>query len=331
MPSIANIEGLFDAPPESARGPIGMTAVRDGIIVGALTVVTAALCARFNVSELLRRWTAPWERIQLDEWPAILIVLATGLFWFALRRFREARRALVHREAAESRANLALAHVRRLSHKHIEVQEQERRGIARELHDELGQYLQVIKLDAVGLRDTASSDPGVLALRAQAIVDNCNHLHAMLTGLLQRLRPVGLDELGLLAALEHCIQGWQSRLPTTTLTLTVTGDFDDISEAVALAIYRLVQESLTNIAKYAGASVANVQLRRENPRSIFIAVTDDGVGFDVGTPTQGLGLIGMRERISALGGHYTLDSAPGRGTRVHASIPVNQADASRIL
>ena len=328
MPNIASVEASCDARPEPGAepGPLPLTATRDGLIVVALTVVTAALCARFDVSELLHRWTAPWERIQLDELPAICLVLALGLCWFALRRFRETRSELVRRRAAESRAGLALAHVRRLSQRHIEVQEQERRSIARELHDELGQYLQVIKLDAVGLRDKPPSDSRSLADRAEAIVDNCNHLHAMLTGLLQRLRPVGLDELGLVAALEHCIQSWQPRLPATTLTLTVTGEYDDVSEAASLAVYRLVQESLTNIAKHAGARRAAVQLRRDGDAELgeclVVEVTDDGAGFDVGAPTQGLGLIGMRERISGLGGRSSLDAGPGRGTRVRAWIPI---------
>jgi len=329
MPSLASVVDMFDAPPKPTRRPIGMTVMRDAILVAGLTILTAVLCARFNVSELLHRWTAPWERIQLDEWPAILLALASGLLWFALRRFSEARRALAHHEAAESRASLALAHVRRLSRNYVEVQEQERRSIARELHDELGQYLQVIKLDAVGLRDSAAFDPGALAVQAQAIVNNCNHIHAMLTGLLQRLRPVGLDELGLVAALEHCIQGWQPRMPATTLAQTVTGEFNDVSEDVALAIFRLVQESLTNIAKHAGATKATVQLWRANANSIVVTVSDDGIGFDVETPTQGLGLIGMQERISALGGHFILDAVSGRGTRVEASIPVTQGGEFR--
>lgn len=330
--STASTDGLNPSPSISTvETPRGSVAVwTDALIVVLVTISAAFLCARFNVSEMLRRWTAPWERLQLDELPAVLVILSAGLAWFAARRYREAQREVARRRTAEAQVGLALTHVRRLSQQHVALQEQERRAIARELHDELGQYLQVIKLDAVSLRDAPTRDPVLRSTQAGAIVDNCNHLHTMLTGLLQRLRPVGLDELGLAAALEHCVSTWRTRLPGIDVQLTASGEYGDVSEACALTAYRLVQEALTNIAKHAGAHSVRVLLERtQGPKSrdaMHVEVTDDGKGFDMKSPAGGLGLIGMRERVEGLGGRLEVSGSPGMGTRLGAWIPAMTAD-----
>lgn len=301
----------------------------DILIVVAFTAAVAALCALLNVSELLHQLTAPWERIQLDELPAILLALALGLAWFAWRRYREAQRELARRRAAEARASVALDHVRRLSRQHIHVQEQERRAIARELHDELGQYLQVVKLDAVALRDDAERSAEGVAARTGAIIDHCNRIHDGLTGLLQHLRPVGLDELGLSAAVEHCVSSWRARLPGTDVDLAVTGDYGDVAEASALTAYRAVQEALTNITKHAHATAVRVILQRVRPTGsvdqISVEIGDNGTGFDTGAPTRGLGLIGMRERVEGLAGSLEVKSSVGHGTRLVARIPASDS------
>jgi signal transduction histidine kinase len=194
----------------------------------------------------------------------------------------------------------------------------------------LGQYLQVIKLDAVSLRDATTHDPVLHSTQAGAIVANCNHLHTMLTDLLQRLRPVGLDELGLAAALEHCVSTWRARLPGIDVQLTTSGEYGDVPEACALTAYRLVQEALTNIAKHAGAGSVRVLLERtrapESRDALHVEVTDDGKGFDMKSPAGGLGLIGMRERVEGLGGRLEVSGSPGKGTRLGAWIPAMTAD-----
>src|SRR5579863_10556868 len=126
---------------------------RDALVVTCATAVMAILCVQFDFSEALRRWTAPWERFQLDELPAVLVVLAAGLAWLAARRYAEAGRELRRREIAELQLEAALTDNRRLSQQYVLLLEAERKGLARELHDELGQYLNVIKLDAVAFRE----------------------------------------------------------------------------------------------------------------------------------------------------------------------------------
>jgi signal transduction histidine kinase len=292
---------------------------RDTLVVICATAVMAFLCVQFDFSEALRRWTAPWERFQLDELPAVLVVLAAGLAWLAARRYAEAGRELRRREVAELQLEAALTDNRRLSQQYVLLQEAERKNLARELHDELGQYLNVIKLDAVAFREGHTTG---LRERAEAIIANCNHIHSVVAALIRQLRPVGLDELGLAAALEHCVDTWRLRLPEARLDLHVAGELDDLTEAVKLTVYRILQEGLNNVAKHARARRVVMEVERVG-ESIRVAIADDGVGVNTKAPTQGLGLIGMRERVAALAGQLEVSSDPGKGFELRARIPVD--------
>jgi two-component system, NarL family, sensor histidine kinase UhpB len=297
---------------------------RDVVVVAVATAVMAIICVQFDLSEAMRRWTAPWERFQLDELPAVLLVLALGLVWFAARRYGEAGRELQQRKLVEARLEAALSDNRRLSQQYVRAQEAERKSLARELHDELGQYLNVIKLDAVGIRD-GRLGPQALPEHAEAIVTNCDHIHSSLAGLIRQLRPVGLDDLGLEAALEHCVDTWRPRLPAVELTLSVLGELRDLDEAATLTVYRVVQESLNNIAKHAAAKQVRLTVTRRRANGsdeVVVTVADDGVGMDSQAQTRGLGLIGMRERLAALSGELEVNSAPEQGFELRARIPV---------
>ncbi len=296
------------------------------------TAAITVLSVELDLSEALRRWTAPWERFQLDELPAVLVVLAAGLAWFAVRRYLDAGRELRRRKLVEAQLEAALADNRRLSQQYVQLQEAERKSLARELHDELGQYLNVIKLDAVGIRDGRPEESAALRERAQGIVANCNHIHAALTALLRQLRPVGLDDLGLGAALEHCVATWRSRAPQVSFALELVGGLDDLDEALTLTVYRLVQEGLNNVAKHSNARRVTLRIARGKAAAIAdqdalaLSVTDDGVGADLGVPSSGLGLVGMRERVAALRGRLEVTSERGKGFQLSAWIPVASAD-----
>jgi glucose-6-phosphate-specific signal transduction histidine kinase len=301
--------------------------LRDAALVAIVTVATWVLCGLFNVTELLRHLTAPYERYQLDELPMVLLMLGLGLTWFAMRRYREARQEITRRKSAETQLAAALADNRRLAQQYVELQETERKSLARELHDELGQYLNVIKLDAVGIRDDTQASQAATHRRASTIVEICNHVHGALATLIRELRPTGLDELGLAAALEHCLETWRARLPDVSLQLDIAGDFGALPESITVTLYRLVQEALTNVAKHAAASRVNVRLERTGSRAagddtILAVVSDDGIGTSPGLPTRGLGLIGMRERVMTLRGTLVFNSSPGRGVELSARIPV---------
>lgn len=312
------------------KDPLRRVRWRDAVIVAVLTVATWLVCGIFNVTEMLRRLTAPYERYQLDEVPMALLAMGLALSWFATRRYHEARREIARRKSAEERLAAVLRDNRRLAQQYVELQEAERKALARELHDELGQYLNVIKIDAVGIRDDPRVDLEAVHGRASAIVDNCDHVHGALATLIRELRPAGLDDLGLAAALEHCVQAWRTRLPAVVLRLSVTGDFTALPEGLAVTAYRLVQEALTNVAKHSAARLVRIRLDRAASLeplddAVTVAVEDDGIGTDPNLAGRGLGLIGMRERVIARRGELAIQTSPGRGFKLMARIPIQTA------
>jgi signal transduction histidine kinase len=301
---------------------------RDFLCVVVLTLIVGALCSIFDVSELAYRWSRRAERYQLDELPVTLFVLAAGLAWFAWRRYRESHKELLRRRAAEEEAARLLAENRRLASQGIEAQEAERRHLARELHDELGQYLNAIALDAARIRDLSavSTDQEEIHRASLAVMQSAGFVYRQIGGMIRKLRPIGLDELGLPSAVEHCVEGWRERLPDASFKLTMGGDFDGFSDALNITLYRLVQEALTNISKFAREASVEIYLVRapadsERGGEIVVTVADDGPGVDLLKPRLGLGLVGMRERIEALGGEFHVASEPARGFLICARVP----------
>jgi two-component system sensor histidine kinase UhpB len=302
-----------------------ISARRDIVLIAVVAIIAAVICVKFNLSEALLNWTRPFERLQLDELPAVLLVIAISLIWFSSRRYFEAARQLRLRRTAEVQLAETLAENKRLAQQYVDMQENERKALARDLHDELGQYLNAIKLDAVSIRESAAADPGVHGV-ARAMIVNIDRVYGVVTGLIRQLRPVGLDDLGVTAALEHCVNDWRSRLPQTTIVLSISGDFEPLDETRGLALYRLVQEALTNIARHAKATSVEIRIAAGSAadfdQCVEILIADNGAGADMRAPRLGLGLVGMRERVSALGGSITLSSERGAGFQVKASLPM---------
>jgi len=196
----------------------------------------------------------------------------------------------------------------------VERQEDERRRIARELHDEVGGTLTWLRCALEALPDW----PGVGEARAS--VDSlASRVHALSLD----LRPAALDDLGLEAALARHVQRYTS-LTGIRADVQCVGLTRRLRSAIDTAVFRIVQEALTNVAKHAG--VTEVAVRVEgHTRWLRVTVEDAGAGFDphdVRLPGTGSGLIGMRERAALLGGSLTITSAPGVGTRVEARLPV---------
>src|SRR5882672_1943109 len=233
----------------------------DLAIVLIVAAACGALAARVELIEWLFTYTRPFERFQVDELAIVLVALAIGMTWFALRRYADARREVVMRNEAQAQLSESLAEQRRLAQRYVLLQEAERKALARELHDELGQYLNAIKIDAVALRDDEAPS-AARRMSATSIITNADHVYATIGSLIRRLRPVGLDELGLAAALEHIVDGARARTPSTRFKLAVEGDVEHLGETSDLTIYRLVQEGLTNCAKHAAASDVEIQLVR---------------------------------------------------------------------
>jgi two-component system sensor histidine kinase UhpB len=303
-----------------------ISARRDVVSVVAVAALAALACAKFDLSEALLSWTRPFERLQLDELPAILLVIAVSLMWFSTRRYLDALRQIRLRRMVEAQLAEALAENQRLAQQYVNMQESERKALARDLHDELGQYLHAIKLDAVSIRDQTGAQPSLCQL-AHVMIANIDRVYDMVTGLIRQLRPAGLDDLGVGAAVEHCVNEWRSRLPAAAIELTIRGEFEKtLDETRGLVLYRLVQEALTNIARHSGATkieirIATVQ-RADLGEGIEIIIADNGSGADMRAPQTGLGLVGMRERVSSLGGSLKLVSEPGAGFKIVAALPI---------
>jgi two-component system, NarL family, sensor histidine kinase UhpB len=297
------------------------------VAIIVVSVAAGIVFARLNLNEALFAWTRPLERFQLDELPLVLLVVAMCLIWFSARRYFEAREELVLRRITERKLEATLADTRRLAQQYVDSQESERKALAHDLHDEMGQYLNVIKLDAVSLRaHAASGDDPALRELAQAVVQNVDRVYGVVTGLIRQLRPVALDELGLPSALQQCVADWRRRLPGTTIELSASADLENLDESRALAVFRLVQEALTNMARHSKATRVDIRIDHEctasPPINAFaVVVADNGVGADLDQPRTGLGLLGMRERLAAFGGSLALRSSPGDGFTLTARLP----------
>lgn len=302
---------------------------RDATIVAIVTLLSALMFARLELNETLFHFSRTWEHLQLDELPITLLVLAAGLFWFASRRYREACREIQAREATEAKLAALLEQHKRLAQQHVQFQESERKALARELHDELGQYLHAIKTDAVAIQTKGAGDAPTLKRAAAAIVAHCDHLQEVLRSLIGQLRPVGLDVLGLRAALEYLLERAQTRTPERKLAVQIEGDLDSLDEPTSLTVYRLVQEGLTNASRHSGAQQVVIQLVHDVAENmLLVRFSDDGRGADPAVKPAGLGIMGMRERVEMLGGEVRIITALGAGFSIAARIPYRHRDAT---
>ena len=313
---------------------------RDAALVILITFLSFVLAARFQLNELLYSLTRHFEYVQLDELPIGMLVFSICLIGVAVGRYRHAQRELKARHIAESRLERVLAQNRELAQQNLRIQESERKHLARELHDEFGQYLNAIKLDAVAIRESAGRDADAALDSALAIIGAVDHVHGAVGEMIARLRPVGLYELGLVAAVEHCVDQWRQRQSTTRLTLELRGPLDDLPEALTLTVFRLVQEGLTNVFKHAAARHAVIRLERLGrtsgsgdisvagapavPDELQLTVSDDGRGMQANAPRSRFGLEGMRERVEMAHGRFELASTPGNGLSFTARLPVRE-------
>ena len=208
----------------------------------------------------------------------------------------------------------------RLRDHSLRIQEDERRNLARELHDELGQSLTAIRADAAGILARGDRLPEGVAESATAIAEVAARVYDQARLMMRRLRPPGLDELGLAAALEEHVTSWQRSRSDMVFNFDSQGRDDGLSSDIAIHVFRLAQEAITNILRHAEASTVELQLTM-SPRQLRISITDDGRGFDTENHRPGLGLSGMAERIDLLDGQLHLNSAPGHGSRIEAVIP----------
>jgi signal transduction histidine kinase len=251
------------------------------------------------------------------------LALGVGLALFTTRKIlkleEEAR--LRYTEVAEARG-----HLKDLSARLVQAQETERRALSRELHDEVGQSLSAVLVE---LRNLSVAIPGRSQEQSRRHIEAIKGLVEgtvrVVRNMALLLRPSMLDDLGLIPALK-----WQAREASKNSSLDVSVetelDSDDLPDEYKTCIYRVVQEALHNCARHSHASTVRIRVLQK-PDHLMLVVQDNGRGFDA-TQTKGLGLLGIQERVTRLGGECTVDSEPGKGTTLAVVLPFNITDRS---
>jgi signal transduction histidine kinase len=275
-----------------------------------LGAATQSLTAQFHSAQ-----TRLVSMVALALVAGLLLSVVGGYYILRLEQQGQLRyRALVH-----SRQELEA-----LSARLVEAQEAERRSISRELHDEVGQTLGALLVDLGQLSKLVSPDDSLVQGQIARIKSAAETAVKSIRDIALLLRPPMLDDLGLIPALE-----WQGREVSRHGNMEVEVHSENVSEQlpdeVKVCVYRLVQEALNNAATHAEAKNAKVSVVQSADK-IRVEIVDDGHGFDP-ERLRGMGILGMEERVRRLGGTFTIQSAPGKGTTVQAELPIHAAQA----
>ena len=299
--------------------------------------IAADETSAFAAAGVLRDRTMQWSRIAI----AVLVLLFVTAVLIAVRLARSRERLAIQRESERIEQRNALQQERdklerEVTHRtheltvlatHLQtVREDERSKLARELHDELGGLLTAAKLDVARVKNRLGEAGPEVAVRIGHLVKTLDAGIALKRRIIEDLRPSSLSNLGLKPALQILCSEFAKRSEIEVVT-----QLDEIrlADEAALSVYRLVQEALTNVAKYAGAHRVVVNLSVQGKHAV-ISVTDDGRGFDVSKQKAGAhGLAGMRFRVQSGGGTMILRSAIGKGTRVEAALPLGDPGANK--
>jgi PAS domain S-box-containing protein len=203
------------------------------------------------------------------------------------------------------------------------AQEEERKRISRELHDDLNQRLAVLALDVALLERDTPALSGELRERLHALKERVGGLSDGVRRIALRLHPARVEQVGLAPAVRFECEA-HARQSGIQILFRARRVPSDVPEETALCVYRVAQEALRNIVKHSGASCAEVYLEQAADE-LVLSVSDDGRGFDSALPSEGLGLISMRERIRMVNGVFALDSAGDSGTRIEVRVPMGAA------
>ena len=261
--------------------------------------------------------------LQNDIWETLLTALVLGAIIAGASVFRISsleKESAAHQKASEQ----AEVRLRHLSQQLVSSQEQERKALSRELHDEIGQLLTALRMELGNLgRGSAGAESDPHLDQAKKLAETTLRTTRDIA---MGLRPAMLDVLGLGPALE-----WQarefSRRYNTPIRLEVDGDLRDVPDPHRTYLYRIVQEGLTNCARHAQAKNIHVKLE-DSSTQVAVLVEDDGVGFDQKSGVAyGLGLLGMAERVRELCGKLSIQSEPGKGTRIFVVLPLKSESA----
>jgi len=199
--------------------------------------------------------------------------------------------------------------------------EDERRSLARELHDELGQYVSAIKIFAQNINNKSEGNKDIKA-SASSVTSAANQIYDGMHNIIRKLRPSALDNLGLSETIRDTVSNWQKQHKNLKFLLNIKGEINDLGEAININIYRIIQESMNNALKHSKATEITVHLSLLK-KSLKLEFSDNGVGFDkkILKNTKQFGLIGIKERIQSLKGTFDLQTSPSKGTSLIILIP----------
>jgi signal transduction histidine kinase len=272
--------------------------------------------------EATQTLAANFQRLQTRLVYMVALSLLAGLLlsliggFYILRLEKHGRRR--YDELVASRQELAS-----LSARLVDAQEEERRSISRELHDEVGQTLGALLVDLGQLSKLVPPEDNFLQTQIVRIKSAAEAAVKSIRDMALLLRPPMLDDLGLVPALE-----WQGREISRRGEMEVDVHPQNVSEQLSddikVCIYRLVQEALNNAARHSGAKHADISVT-QNADKIHVEVSDDGKGF-LAERVRGMGILGMEERVRRLGGSFAIQSTPGKGTTVTAELPLHHAE-----
>lgn len=214
--------------------------------------------------------------------------------------------------------------------------EEQRRSIARELHDELGQSVTAIKTIGTAIANRTEAGSAAINANAKTIVSVASRMYDVVHGIIRQLRPSALDHLGLSDTLRDVVTRWGESHPEIEFTLALSGHIEGLGERINITAYRIVQECLTNVVRHSGANRAKISVSRESIDgldSIVVSVSDNGKGMETQSERDmtRFGLLGMRERVQGIGGRFEMSSPPGEGVIVSAVIPLAGAEQSASL
>jgi len=277
-----------------------------------LILVTATVSEEFAV-DILQHGAADYIlKTNLNRLPS------------AVQKAMEKSRMIKERELSENKLKYSYQQIRKLASHLQNIREEERASMAREIHDELGQQLTALKLETSWLSLKLKGADGQVVEKINSMEKLLSHCLTTVKKLASELHPALLDKLGLIEAIR-----WQSREFEKRTGIKITLDLPEatknFSSKTRIALFRIYQESLTNVARHSGAANVFCSLKEDN-KSMYLTIADDGKGFDIAVTERrhSLGLLGMKERSVMIGGKYEITSQPGKGTKVVAILPIDE-------
>lgn len=291
---------------------------------------------QFNIASALG---GKWQAIARDpspsaylDFPELILERPDKGVWIVMARFRQVLSEtgeiqeihgyftdITEQYLAEKELSQLFVENRALAGHAMQAQEEERCRLAREIHDDVGQYLTAIRLDAATIPNI--DDRVSASVYLERIAKHAEYIQIAIKRIIRRLRPAALDAHGLVEAIQQLVHDWCKQNPEIDCSMDLDESCNRLPETISIVIFRIIQEALTNISRHAQASHVHIFLKNKN-QELLVRIKDDGLGINSSPVTpNSFGLTGMRERIESLHGSFALASRPNAGLTITAIIP----------